>query len=568
MKAQSALNTALLLSASLLATPVSADPAFGLETANGSGNAAEGRAHREIGAVKISTLPVPDGVRPRLAAFTPSGNLVLNYSDENGGPGIVQLATLKVDGSEFRPFFSGPVQAKPQSNGNNYLLFADGKRIYLGDYVLECTKVFEECDDAQVVPVKYPDPLDTGPLLTLRYSENIIAPDNKTAAWTAILADYSAIVLTGTLVREADRYVLTDSRIVSTVESFEPDPDNPGEIIPVQPVVNGEVKQFVRGGAGISAVGGKELVTADSVILRLDTGDVDQITYNPGYDETTIFSPDERLGMVMTTRFSPTTDLAILGLMPRPYPVSLNMNLNRYMYTHGVTGVRGAREGNIGPALIDIERSKTEPGYTGINLATDEDWVYRSPMEWAPDSKMAAWPELSQSGEGTRIRIVQLPGYQPGEPVPTVDTPVHPKSTTDLTAAERYIEQQADIDVMVKGRHSGYLTYKQEKRFGGIFSIHEKHYYDFSDDGDAVYNGVEIMDAFLGGNSVYTADITLTGSKPGVMELKATFGPLGGAGVAVPARLIFDEDASGEPQTGGFVEYDGKRLTFEGITRE
>lgn len=566
MKTQSALNSLLLLSASLLAAPVLANPTFGLETANGSGKAAEGRAHRQIGAVKVSTLPLPDGVMPRSAAFTPSGKLVLNYSDEAGGPGIVQLATLNVDGSQWRPFFSGHVQARPQANGLNYLLFADGKRIHMGDYVLECTKVFEECDDAQVVPVKYPDPLDTGPLLTNRYSENIIAPDNKTAAWTALLADFSAIVLTGTLVREADRYVLADTRIISTMERFEPDPDHPDGVIPVEPVVNGEVKQFVHGGAGISAVGAKELATADSVVLRLDSGDVDQITYNPGYDETTIFSPDERLGMVMTTRFSPTTNLAILGLMPRPHPASLGMNLNRYMYTHGVTGVRGEREGNIGPALVDIERSKTEPGYLGINLATEEDWVFRSPMEWAPDSKMAVWPELSQSGNGTRIRIVELPGYQPVEPVATVDTPVHPKSTTDLTAAEDYLEAEADIGVIVYGKHSGYLTYKQQKpnRFQ---SLHEKRYYDFSDDGDSVFNGAEIMNANLAGNSVYTADVTLTGSKPGKMKLKATFGRLGGAGV-VPARLIFDEDASGEPQTGGFVEYDGKRLTFEGLVGE
>lgn len=446
------------------------------------------------------------------------------------------------------------------------MLFADGKRIHMGDYVLECTKVFEECDDAKIVPIKYPDPLDTGALLTLRWSENIIAPDNKTAAWTALLADYSAIVLTGTLEREADRYVLADTRIISTVERFQPDLHHPDGVIPVESVVNGEVKQFVHGGAGISAVGAKELATADSVVLRLDTGDVDQITYTPGYDETTIMSPDERLGMVMTTRFSPATDLAILGLMPRPHPASLGMNLNRYMYTHGVTGVRQAREGNIGPALIDIERSKTEPGYLGINLATEEDWVYRSPMEWAPDSKMAVWPEGSRSTGERRIRIVRLPGYQPGEPVATVDTPVHPKSTTDLTAAEDYLEAEANIDVIVHGKHSGYLTYKQQKpnRFQ---SLHEKRYYDFSDDGDSVFNGAEIMNANLAGNSVYTADVTLTGSKPGRMKLKATFGRLGGAGV-VPARLIFDEDASGEPQTGGFVEYGGKRLTFEGITRE
>jgi hypothetical protein len=523
----------------------------------------QGSAHKQIGAVKISTLPVPEGVNPRSVAFTQSGKLVLRYSDENGGG---KLATVNVDGSEFRPFYEGG------AGDNDNLLFADGKRIHQGETIVECTKVFEECDDAKVVPIEYPAPLNRdNPRVLNPGQEVIIAPDNKTQAWMVLLNDFTVAVLTGTLERKTnpDRYVLNDSRVVSTVEPYAPDPENDGAVIPVQPIINGEVKQFVHGGEGISVVGGKELVTADSSVIRLATAEVDQITYTPGYDETTIFSPDERLGMVMTTRFSPATDLGIFGLMPRPYPISLNVNLARYMYTHGVTGVRGDREGNIGPALIDIERSKTEPGYKGINLATDEDWVYRSPMEWAPNSKMGAWPELSQNGEGTRIRIFELPGYQPGEPVATVETPVMPGSTTDLDKVFDYQDLQADIDVMVYGKHSGYITFMQEKRFGGVFSTHEKCYYDFSDDGDAVYNGCEEMDAFLGGNSVYTADVELTGSKPGVMKLKATFGALGGPAVVTePAQLIFDEDASGEPQTGGYVEYDGKRLTFEGITGE
>jgi hypothetical protein len=432
--------------------------------------------------------------------------------------------------------------------------------------VVECTKVFEECDDAKVVPIKFPDPLDDDPRIRSRAQEAIIAPDNKTLSWMVLLNDFSTIVLTGTLVREADQYVLTDSHIISTVEPFPADPANPGGVNPVTPFINGEVKQFVHGGAGISVVGSRDLVTADSTVIHLDTGEVDQITYTPGYDETTIFSPDERLGMVMTTRFSPKTDLGILGFMPRPFGGSLSVNLNRYMYTHGVTAVRGEREGNIGPALIDIERSKTEPGYLGENLATDEDWVYRSPMEWSHDSRMAVWPEGSQSGNGTRIQIVKLPDYQPGEPVATVDTPVMPGSTTDLDKAFEYQALQANIDVIVHGKHSGYLTFKQLKP-SLLRSTHEKRYYDFSDDGETVLSGEEIMDANLGGNSVYTADLKLTGPKPGEMKLKATFGPLGGGGV-VPARLIFDEDESGEPQTRGFVEYDGKRLTFEGITGE
>ncbi len=183
MNTQSALYSVLLLSASLLATPVLAKPTFGVENANGSGNAAEGRARRQIGAVKISTLPVPEGVNPRSAAFTQSGKIVLRYSDETGGG---KLATINVDGSEFRPFYEGG-----EGDSDN-LLFADGKRIHQGTTIVECTKVFEECDDAKVVPIEYPDPLDDNPRVLSIAQEAIIAPDNKTQAWMMLMSDFSA----------------------------------------------------------------------------------------------------------------------------------------------------------------------------------------------------------------------------------------------------------------------------------------------------------------------------------------------------------------------------------------
>jgi len=556
METRSTLHSALLLSASLLATQLLVNPTFGGQTTDSKGKSnEEGRGHHEqhkIGRVNIFTLPVPEGVNPRSAAFTQSGKIVLRYS--NGA-----LATMNVDGSDFREFYAGG------EGDGDHLLFADGKRIHQGETIVECTKVFEECDDAKVVDIKFPDTYDGDPRVRNLAQEALIAPDNKTMAWMMLMSDFSAIVMTGTLERRADDYELVDNRIIGTMEPFPADPDNPGGVIPVTPFISGEVKQFVHGGAGISVVGAKDLVTTDSTVIRLDTGELVQYTYTPGYDETTIFSPDEKLGMVMTTRFSPETDLGIFGLMPRPFGNSMSVNLNRYMYTFGVTGVRGAREGNIGPALVDLRRSKMEPGYLGINLAVDEDWVYRSPMEWSHDSKMAAWPELSQNGEGTRIRIVELPDYKPGKPVATVDSPVMPGSTTDLEKAFEFQALQINTGVLtVYGKHSGYLTFEQTK--SGFRSTHEKYYYDYADHPREVWNGYEVMNANLAGESVYEADVTLTGSKPGEMKVKATFGRLGGT--AYPAQLIFDEDANGEPKTGGYVTYDGKTLTFDGISRQ
>ncbi|WP_439136439.1 hypothetical protein, partial [Pseudomaricurvus sp.] len=216
MKVHPALHSALLLSASLLtasliSTPISAQDK-GAEARqkaqekaaaarqNGKDKGAEARqkgqekaaearrrasARRGIGPVKISTLPLPEGINPRSVAFTQSGKLVLRYSDENGGG---KLATLNVDGSEFRQFFNGG------EGDNDHLLFADGKRIHQGTTIVECTKVFEECDDATVVPIKFPDPLDDDPRIQNRAQEAIIAPDNKTLSWMVLMADYSTVV--------------------------------------------------------------------------------------------------------------------------------------------------------------------------------------------------------------------------------------------------------------------------------------------------------------------------------------------------------------------------------------
>jgi hypothetical protein len=53
------------------------------------------------------------------------------------------------------------------------------------------------------------------------------------------------------------------------------------------------------------------------------------------------------------------------------------------------------------------------------------------------------------------------------------------------------------------------------------------------------------------------ADLTLTGPRPGRMDLQVTFGPLGGP---LPARIVFDPDASGRPSSRGFAEFGGHRL--------
>ncbi len=511
----------------------------------------------EFGLVDIYTLAVPDGVIVRTATFTPSGSILVSYAnDAMAKPRDIMLATMNADGTGFRHFFQADIPLRPKDNGLRFMMFADKKRIFMGDFVLECTKPLEQCSDARLIDVQYPAEVADGDHVSHRWSEMVIAPDNQSVAWTSLLSNYAAIVFTGQLRREANAYVIASPTIISSINPFLPDPNNADGVLP-QPVRGGEVKQFVHGGAAISLAGAARRDIPDSVVQHLSSGKREGITDTPGYTETTIFSPDETLGVVMTTRFSNKTDPAVLGLVPRPYPDSLNMGLSMLAYTYSVTGVRRGRPGNIGPALIAINASKSADKYQGLNLNTDQSWVYRSPMSWHPGGKMAMWQEGQFIGGPERIQIVHLSNYRNASPVAPVATPVSVSyGITDLSVVKAFASQSRDIDVKVYGRASGYIQYKRTPE------AIVKTYVDFSDDGKSAYSGRETTMSNPKGISVYTADITLSGQDQGRMDLTISFGPISGE---VPATIIFTPNANGVPLSRGYAEYNGRRLNVSDL---
>jgi hypothetical protein len=157
--------------------------------------------------------------------------------------------------------------------------------------------------------------------------------------------------------------------------------------------------------------------TPDSVALDLATGRTKAITDTPGYTETTIFSPDERLD-ITTTRFSARTDPTILELMPRPYLASLNMALSMFAYTYAVASIRLSGEDNVEPALIDMRASGTQDNDPGRNLNTEGDWVFRSPLSWHSGRTRAMWIEGMRGTDRVRMRKVGLPDDHPARAVP------------------------------------------------------------------------------------------------------------------------------------------------------
>ncbi|MDR2178656.1 MAG: hypothetical protein LBP20_11565, partial [Treponema sp.] len=452
----------------------------------------EDKNQNGLGRIEVRTLEVPDFVILETATYTVSGTVLLAYhkAGDPADPDYRNIAVLNDDGGGFRNIFSGVIPQHQKANGIRYMVFQDKRRVLLGDYVLECFPGIDNCESTKLAPVAYPWNMEDDPQTTAHWSEIIIAPDNEHIAWTVLRNDIGAFAALGKLVREGDRYIVSDARIISTPEFMKKDPGRPGYIIP-QVIRGGEVKQFVRGGTAISLVGNKDSPVTESVVQDLISEELVRITNTPGYDETTIFSPDEKLGIVMSTRFSPKTDPAIFGLVPRPsYGVQ---GFIPYLYMYAVAGVRKFRKGNIGPVLIEIDRSLTDTQYRGVALNDpEEEWVYHSPMSWHPGGKKVMWPE-GLRGTGTmRIRIAELPDYTPGPAVPARKTPAHiPYAEKDIGKIRA--SRDPNIEGKIAGKHSGHIEFKKQSREGmeSWEGSIEVRYVDFSDDGRNFYRGFE-----------------------------------------------------------------------------
>ncbi|MDR2752585.1 MAG: hypothetical protein LBC41_18165, partial [Clostridiales bacterium] len=236
-----------------------------------------------LGNMEVRTLPLPDYVKDPSGTFTYSGTVLVDYKREGDGPDFVRIAIVGDDGAGFRDIFTGEIKKNPKANGVRFMMFEDKKRILLGDYVMECSPDVDHCESASLIPVVYPEWLYNDERVMFHWSEIIISPDNEHICWTALSVSAGAVML-GRLSRKESAYVIEDVKALSSNFSYVNDPENEGCVIPLMPR-GGEVKQFVHGGSAISMVGaGKKSVLPDSVVVDLLSEEIEQITFQPGYE--------------------------------------------------------------------------------------------------------------------------------------------------------------------------------------------------------------------------------------------------------------------------------------------
>jgi hypothetical protein len=527
-----------------------------------------------FGKVEVSTVPLPEGIKNVSATYIYSGKVLLSYKDSESSVVIeydkiinpkktnkinnyYKIAVMNDDGSGFKAIFSGEIPQKETANGIRFMPFWDNKRVLLGDYVLECTPDIDNCEKAEIIPVTYPMDMAENPNILMHWSEIIISPDNEHIAWTTLESFTVAYNFIGRITRKKDRYIIEDTKIISTLEFFKKDEENEGFLLP-QVMRGGEVKQFASGGKAISLAGTGKNALPDSVLENLETGEIKQLTDITGYEETTMLSPDEKLGIVMSTRASEKTNFSVLGLLPRPYSILAMEGMIMNVYLYAVAGVRSFRQGNVGPVLIDVETSAKTRNYMGVPLNDPEGkWVYCSPISWHPGNKKAMWPEILRKNEGNedgsiiRIRKVTLHDYVPKESITAQNTPdniPYAIECSDALPLSGLSQDQGKI----AGKHTGYIRFAYSEA-----GSTESEYVNFSDDGKTFYNGFEKSVVSLAVGSTYESELTATGENEGEMKIKLTFSPMTELG---SPKLIFENDENGNPKSYGYSKYNGVTL--------
>ena len=489
----------------------------------------------------INTVKLPDGITYEgHAIYSKTGKIIFAYKKENDGN--TYIGVMDDDGTNLKQLWGGEWKAYYQSNGIRLMPFDDNKKILTGDYVLECSPNIDQCDSSKLLPVIYPSEAVNLPGVYFVWSEIIVSPDEH-IAWSTLSSVYDDVNFLGKLVRNKENYTISNVQIISTMGFVERD-ENDKEILKDVPIRGGEVKQFTNGGEAIILAGAGDSALAKSVFQNLVGEENYPLTHFPGYEETTIVSPDGKLGLTMTTRFSPKTSSQILGYMPRPLASYTVGKMNMFAYMYGVIKVRESREGNIGPAVINIAESMSNPSYMGYDLHEDG-WIFNSPLSWHPSCKKAMFPENNRKTKEKRIRIVHFDNYIPSSILENKKTPDNISYAKPLDELKK--ELPKEINGYFKGK-VGRMVFNKTEMF------YRSEYQNYSEDGKTFYNGYELFE-YVGSQMVgkLTSDITMTGEKEGRMDLTIT--------MTYGGDIIFEQD--GKTISYGYVEYNGKKLTID-----
>ena len=501
---------------------------------------------------EISTLKIPSDIQLDLSHYLPNGDIFLIYYRKNTENSTdICFGTISDNGDNFNEILCGNFTLAYKSNGWRGLPFSDNKRVLLGDYILECDKELSKCKNGSLILIDYPELLVNRSSIIFLWSEPIISPDDNYLAWTSLDRVFQSMNFIAKLERDETTYKLKNIKCISNnmLEGY----NNVTKILTPGVIRGGELKQFVDGGNAITEAGAISYGLGRSIYQNLNNETIYPLSYVPGYDETTIISPDEKLGVTMSTRFSDKTNLAIVGLLPIPYSIYASSRIIQNAYSFSITNVRNEKNnnGNIGPVLIDINQAINDKNYIGKNLHEEDGWTFNSPISWHYSSKKALFMEIEKirddgKEQNRRIRRVNLKNYEPAEIKKEKKTP---ENIPYALSMEEALNKPTSLvlDGKIVGK-TGEIIFDMKQLSVNLT------YNNYSEDNLIFYNGNILMNMdYLKGENSYQVNVKMTGKETGNSDFRLTFNNTNN-------HLLYDMGSDSKAKTYGSSTYGGKSI--------
>ncbi len=508
--------------------------------------------------IVFADVALPPEVNPQTVEWDEAERLILSFTA--AGVTGTQLASVRPDGGEFRCLTCGSAIA---GNLRPVQRFRDGRRVLVAGpnnanprwNVLECAPNLLDCASSQFVPIALPPNPDPATSI-LQYRVPWVTPDDAWFVWSEVRlrrpgGNLSAL---GRLVREAERYVVTDARVIAPpLRSLSLGTDSETWRSFTQPF---EAKfGALRGGRDQVGAGTPNAGHYDTSVLDLATGELRRLTRHPDHDEGIRLTRDEEWAVLQSARTDERVEF--LGLVPRPPYIDWTAFSIHFV---GIAGAPGdglspgtdpdERDCYVDPWLIDrwFERG----AYVGQRLLRPADgWVSiegnAGGFGWSPDGTRVALIERSwrdTSPRRTRLKLATLPNRVPIDPTRVVPIAATPEPDWAIPYANWVVPNTRGLSV-IPGRVSGTATLQNEMPNSVQGSL-EVVYADYSDDGEHVLDGFERMSipSLVLFGAEYEVDLALSGAHTGSM------------------RGAISYDFLGDVNTGQVVsELDGRVLT-------
>ena len=498
---------------------------------------------------EIITVKLPDDIIYLGSHFNYQGQLFLTYKKNNSESFFLGIGNdegkIQKELYEIKDTTGMDVTYIHRASS-----FSDGKRVLVAGKILQCTKEFLECDDAKLYDVEFPKQLEDFKNKLFTFTEPIVNYGGEYIFWSTFDRDINTISFVGKLVFKDDKYYIEDAVGISNYFYDLYDREKGTYSLP-DILRFGPIKQVVNGGKGLSLGGFLNYGLRKGVYQSLSEDKVEQLTMFEGYDETTAISPDSKLACVMTTRFSPNTSLEIVGMIPTPYSILASYLFSLHLLKFSIAKLRlkKTKKGNLGPALVDLNKVKKDKEYKGYNLTTDENWVFNGFISWSPDGKKIMFDETNKIDQTRRCQIVYLKNYKPGK----IEFKDNYKGYVPYNRSiEETINLHLDYPMFINvtGK-TGYLEVNRTENKCEI------NYYNYSKDGKNIYDGVYIYEKFPSEQyAIFEVDIKSTGEKKGYGKYRLWFDLKNN-------EFLYDKGEDGKEKTYGDCEYEGKKINVD-----